>query len=398
MNRTARNLAGLVIAVLAFTAACGDDTTDTTDAVTTEATDTVDDEATETTDAVEDEAPETTDTAPPDDGSDDGAGGTDPGASLLDTNGDGEVVFGIATPGPRDDGAYYQALVEGVEAFSTERGFADPIVVDNIEPGQAETELRNLARQDVDVIAVGASEIADPLVTLTEEFSDVFWYCNCGAGFPVSETLAQSNDDASEISYTAGYATGLLMRDQGVTQAAFIGCCDLDFEREAFQAFELGLTAVDDSFTWTYVPTGDFNDVAAATEAFNQALADGVGAVYPYLGGAHEAVVQLANENDVIVMSAGASDVCDRTDLDYDLAIQFDAGDYLDTLLEQMESGEFTEGEVFTFRVGEYDFVGAELCDGTEEQVAALEIVETEIVEGAFDEDFTAIKSEVYGF
>ena len=29
-----------------------------------------------------------------------------------DRDANGVVVFGVATPGPRDDGAYYQALVE----------------------------------------------------------------------------------------------------------------------------------------------------------------------------------------------------------------------------------------------------------------------------------------------
>ena len=42
------------------------------------------------------------------------------------------------------------------------------------------------------------------------KYPDIFWYCNCGAGYPEhAEALIQSNDDGSEISYTAGYATGL---------------------------------------------------------------------------------------------------------------------------------------------------------------------------------------------
>ena len=33
----------------------------------------------------------------------------------LDTNGDGKVAFGIAAAGPRDDGAYYQAVVDAAD-------------------------------------------------------------------------------------------------------------------------------------------------------------------------------------------------------------------------------------------------------------------------------------------
>ena len=97
-------------------------------------------------------------------------------------------------------------------------------------------------------------------------------------------------------------------------------------------------------------------------------------------------------------MSAGASNACDRDDLAYDIAVQFDAGDYLDTIFARILSGDFGEGEVLTFRVGEYDFVGAKLCDGTDEQVAALDDVKAQIGNGDFAEDFFAIKSEVYGF
>lgn len=324
------------------------------------------------------------------------ATGGEEGVSL-DADGDGTVVFGVATPGPCDDGAYYQALVEGVQAFSSEQGFDAPIIVDNIDPAQAETELRNLARQGPDVITVGAGEIADPLAALTAEFPDIFWYCNCGAGAGDIPGLAQTGDDSSEISYTAGYATGLLLQGTDKTAAAFLGCCDLDFEKEAFLAYQLGLQAVDPAFTVTYIPTGDFNDVAGATEAFNNAVAEGAGAVYPFLGGAHEAVVQLANDADVIVMSAGASGVCERTDLSYDIAVQFDAGDYLATIFERILSGQLREGDRYLFKVGEFEKVGAKFCDGTPEQVAALDAVRQQILAGQFAEQFGGIKAEAYG-
>jgi basic membrane protein A len=314
----------------------------------------------------------------------------------LDTNGDGSVVIGVATPGPRDDGAYYQALVDGITALSEEQGFAEPIIVDNIAVADAETELRNLARQNVDVIAVGAGELSDPINALTEEFPDIFWYCNCGAGLE-APGIAQAGDDSAEISYSAGYATGQLLQDTDSTSAAFLGCCELDFEREAFLAFEQGLQAVNPEFTVTYLPTGDFNDVAGATEAYNQAVANGAGAVYPFLGGSHEAIVGLANEDGIITMSAGASDACEREDLAYDIAVQFDAGDYVAAIFDAILAGELTEGDRLVFRVGEFDKVGAKLCDPTPEQEEALQAVRDQIAAGEFDELFGGIKAEAYG-
>ena len=322
--------------------------------------------------------------------------------AALDMNSDGDVLFGVATAGPRDDGAYYQALVEAVEEFSASNGFSAPIVVDNIQPADAATELANLAEQGVDVLAVGASEIAEPLADLVEQYPDIFWYCNCGAGYPELPGLAQAQDDSSQISYSAGYATGILLRDSGGESVHFIGCCDLGFEKEAYTAFEMGLQAVDSSFTMTYVPTGnfpfDFDNISGATEAFNNAVAQGADAVYPYLGGAHEPLVALANENDIIVMSAGASDVCERTDLDYDLAVQFSAGDYIETLLQLIADGDFGEGETFTFSVGQFPFVGAKMCGATADQQAEFDAELARIAAGDYAEPFDAIKAAAYGF
>lgn len=389
MSKITKSLLALLSVLALVAAACGSD-----DPVASEDTTTTAAEAPDDTEAPDTTAPEADTTEAPAE--------TDPPEEMepseLDNNGDGKVVFGIATPGPRDDGAFYQSLVEGVEAFSAEQGFDAPIILDNIPIADAETELRNLARQGVDVIAVGAGELSDPLEALSTEFSDIFWYCNCGAGVQPTEGLAQASDDSGQISYTAGVSTAALMQESGATAAFFLGCCDLDFEQEAFNAWALGITDVDDSFTATYIPTGDFSDVAGATEAFNQALDSGMGAVYPFLGGSHEAVVGLANENDIITMSAGASDACERTDLSYQIAVQFDAGDYLATTFDRILLGEFGEGDVLVFTPGEFDFVGAKLCGGSAEAQAQLDGARERLASGEMGDALFQIAADAYGF
>ena len=162
----------------------------------------------------------------------------------LDTNGDGKVIIGVATPGPRNDGAYYQALVDGVTKFSTENEYEDPIIVDNIKPEEAATQLDGLARQDVDMIAVGAGEIADPLPDLTGQVRRHHlvlqlrrWLRGAAEPHPVRRRrLARSATPPA-------YATGLLMKAKGVTKAAMIGNNSFNFEKESFGAFRLGLDA-----------------------------------------------------------------------------------------------------------------------------------------------------------
>jgi basic membrane protein A and related proteins len=375
-------------AALSLVAACGGD--DDTESSAAPAATTP---ATETDAPVETEAPTQTDAPPETDA-------VEVPTDALDTNGDGTVVFGVAAAGPRDDGAYYQALVDKATSISADNGYAEPIVVDNITTEDAATELANLAEQGVDVILVGASEIADPLTDLVEQYPDIFWYCNCGAGYPETPGLAQSQDDSSEISYSAGFATGLLLQESGGDSVAFIGCCDLNFEKEAYLAYELGLQTVDPAFTMTYIPTGafpfDFDNTAGATEALNGAITNGADAVYPYLGGAHEAIVQLANENGLITMSAGSSKACERDDLDYQIQVKFDGGDYLDTILSEIIDGTFAEGDIRVFRVGVDPEPGAEICDPTDEQQVAMDEVYATIAAGDLAGDFGAIKGQAY--
>ena len=322
-------------------------------------------------------------------------------ADPMDTNGDGKVVLGVAAAGPRDDGAYYQALVDAAYEIASANNWEEPVVIDNIEPAIADTELENLVAQGVDIVAVGAGEIADPLPDLVERYPDVFWYCNCGTGYPQTDGVALSTNDGAEIEYVAGYATGMLLRDRGGDSVAMIGCCDLGFEVETELAFRLGLQDVDPSYDVIYTPTGnfpfDFDNVAGATEAFNVALEGGMDAVYPYLGGAHEPLVQLANENDVIVMSAGASDVCERTDLHWDMAVLFDGGDFARAIFPGIVAGEVQEGSIYTFRVGRDPEVGSKICGATPEQQEELDGVHAAVWDGLHADAFGEIKGIAYG-
>ncbi|MEE9206061.1 MAG: hypothetical protein V3U50_03655 [Acidimicrobiia bacterium] len=320
-----------------------------------------------------------------------------------DFNQDGRVVIGVATDGPRDDGAYYQALVERIESISAVNGFDEPIVVDLIDPADADSELEALAQQGVDIIAVGSSAIAEGLPALALEYDEIFWYCNCGSGSGATAGVLKSEDRGAELWISGGYAAGILMLESEASSAVFLGCCDLNFEAESFNAFVYGLTLVDSSYTATYVPTGnfpfDFNNTAGATEAYINAVAEGADVVVPFLGGAHEPIVRLANDDDVIVMTAGSSRGCERDDLDYAFEVKFDAGDYVTPIFADILNGVASEGGVREFHVGIDPEVGAEFCDGaTSEQIDMLDALNVRIGAGEFAEQITAIVSEAYGF
>ena len=67
----------------------------------------------------------------------------------------------------------------------------------------------------------------------------------------VPSVVRAFGDDGSEISYSAGVATGLLMKAAGQTKAAMIGNNNFNFEKETFAGFRMGLDTVDPSYEWT---------------------------------------------------------------------------------------------------------------------------------------------------
>ncbi len=321
----------------------------------------------------------------------------------FDADGDGTLTIGVAAAGPRDDQGYYQALVDFAEEFSTENGFAPPFVSDNIGAAEAAQAMSDLAAQGVDIILVGASEIAEPLPDLTAQYPDVFWYCNCGAGFEGDTAgFAQATDWGSGIHYTAGVAMGAVLQDHGGDTAVFLGCCDLGFEKEAYNATVHGLQSVDPSFTMEYVATGafpfDFDNSANATAALTNAIAEGATLAYAYLGGALNPVGQLATDEGVAVFAAGPADICSRDDgIEWTGSIVFDGGRYAQQVLPRIISGDLTEGSTYQFPTAS-GLNGGELCDPSAEAEALLaDAFEAVATDGELLGVLGGISAEAYG-
>ena len=326
----------------------------------------------------------------------------EPEADPMDYNGDGVVRVAVAVAGDANDGAYYQASVDGAREFTAANGYPEPLYIDKIDQAEAATELRNLADQGVDIIVVSSGEISEPLADLTEEYPEIFWYCRCEDTFPDLPGLAQSSDNSSAIEYIAGFAAGLLLQERGGDSVYMLGASNAPFEVETELAFRMGLKAVDEGYDIHYVPTGaqpfDFDNVAGASEAFHNAVAAGADAIYPYLGGAHNPVIALANEEGLITMSAGASDVCTREgDLHWDIAIKFDGGDYIRAVFPLIQQGRLQEGERFIFSVEPGSVAGADICDPTPEQAEAMAAEIEKVATGVYEDQFNEIRAIAYG-
>ena len=97
-------------------------------------------------------------------------------------------------------------------------------------------------------------------------------------------------------------------------------------------------------------------------------------------------------------MSAGKSDACTRKDVSYQIAVRFDAGDYLDPIIKEILSGQFKEGAIREFHVGKDPQPGAVICKPSDSQKKAMEQVYSDIAGGKYVNDFLAIKKTAYKF
>ncbi len=113
--------------------------------------------------------------------------------------------------------------------------------------------------------------------------------------------------------------------------------------------------------------------------------------MFPFLDGAHRAVVADANVAGVTALSAGSSTACDDGELAYGIAVRFDGGDFLRAVLPGIIDGTFVEGQVRTFKVGVDAQVGAIICNPTAEQQAAMDAIYARIAAGEFAEQFAEL-------
>ena len=308
---------------------------------------------------------------PMDDATDDMEGTLVPGQP--DINGDGEVRIGVASPGDTNDGGFYQSFVDGARAVADELGWT-VIVSDFINPVDAETALADLARQNLDFLAVGATELQDGIdaIACEEEFEHIAFYLN-GTLTDAHPCYGQSSDDYFEIHWLLGVATAQLLERTGATTAGFIGGPELAFVVVAAKSMEAGLQSINPDYEMVVTYTGDFNDAALGIEAARAMLDQDINVIHTFLGGAMFPTGGFIAENAGMALSASANTCFPGSP--FAGASLFPPGAYLAANLRDFNAGTFREGVIRPFKVGIDPEVGAVLCDPTDEEQATIDEV-----------------------
>ena len=288
-----------------------------------------------------------------------------------DVNGDGKVVVGVLSPGDLNDNGYYESFVAKAEAFTSQKGWK-LIKVGSINPADALNQARNLCRQGVDLVALGAAELKDAIPASEEAVcAKTAWYVPSSADIKQTSKISISRDFINESLLAAGYANGLLMKDKGFTKAGYITGPQLDFSVQAAKAFKAGIKEVVPTATLATTYTGSFDDSAKAKEAAAAQISQGVQALYPYLGGATDAVAKLGNTKNLILSTPG-TDRCASTDPKFAVSVIFDPGEYFAAALTDFAAGKLKMGVAREWHLGKDTVPTVKICGGTAADNAAL--------------------------
>jgi basic membrane protein A len=267
-------------------------------------------------------------------------------------NGTGKnFVIGILSPGDTHDHGYYQSFVDEAQRFADAHG-GTVTTIDKVPPASAAQDARNLCRRKPDMIAIAASTLKDAIPVASEAVcKNTLWYVAGGEGVVQTKYFAQTNDIPSQSGYASGVAAGLLMKSKNITKAGFITGFQATFTTNFEKAWETGIKSQvpDAKVVATY--TGDFDKSDLAVEAYSAMKAQGVGIVYPYLGGATDAVALQAAKDHVLTLTPG-TDRCSSTNPPFAISVIFSPGDYFAGALERFGAGTLHVGTALTFHMG----------------------------------------------
>ncbi|WP_434740036.1 BMP family ABC transporter substrate-binding protein [Micromonospora sp. SH-82] len=301
-----------------------------------------------------------------------------------DTNGDGKVVIGVLSPGDINDNGYYESFVVGAEAFAKEKGW-EIIKRGSVPPTEALNAARALCQQGVDMVALGASELKDAIPASEEPAcAKTAWYVPSSENIPQTPRVVLASDDPNQSMLAAGYAAGLLMKEQNATKAGFVTGNEVDFAINAAKAFKAGIRMVVPEGDLTITYTGDFDDSAKAREAVQAQVSAGVKVIYPYLGGATDAAAKLANSRNVLTLTPG-TDRCDSTDPRFDISVIFDPGAYFEAALTQFADGELELGTKKTWQLGVDPYPTVKICGDKPELDKQMETFAADVASGKID-------------
>lgn len=299
-------------------------------------------------------------------GSDDGEG-----------SGDGdELRVGVALAGPRNDGAFYQTYLEGVQAKEDELNLKISVVDNLSDPSQMTDALNNLAA-DNDIIIGGGSALVASANSVAPNHPDTT--------FVMSGIVEEGVDNLHAYMMLQGvpaYVAGVVAADVTKTgHVGFIGGAEIPPTSQSDIDFEAGALATNPDLKYSNVTVGDFSDAAKAKQAAEAQIADGVDVIYAFVDAGLPGVLQAIEDSgkDVKVFNP-TTDRCEESDaiIGYDYQ---NNQRLVETILEDYHDDALPDGTKF-YALEDPDIQWLTMCPNSEDLQATADAVAEQINAG----------------
>ncbi|MER3496407.1 MAG: BMP family ABC transporter substrate-binding protein, partial [Armatimonadota bacterium] len=211
--------------------------------------------------------------------------------------GSGEFKVALLTPGPVNDAGWSALAFDGLKTVEREMGAR----VDHQEATGAKIKdaFRSYAQKGYRLVFGHGYEYNAPAVEVARDFPDTVFVTTSGAG--VAKNVGAIRFNLEQSFYLAGATAALLSKSHTV---GMIGGPDVPSIRSTFKAFRAGAVATDPNVKVIETFTGKDNDVAAAKQASESAIAMGADLLIHQANAAAQGVFDAAKEHKIFAFGA----------------------------------------------------------------------------------------------
>lgn len=212
------------------------------------------------------------------------------------------LAVGILIPGSKSDKGWMESGYDGLVAAQKRYGARVKVqMIENINYGDMEQALTNLATKNALVIGVGGQTMA-ALLKVAKKFPKVKFSIVGGNNSPdIPPNVAGYDVKQAEVAFLAGAAAAMLSKTGAIS---YVGGMEIPSIVNAGKEFGKGAAYINPKIKYIENYTGDFDDVAKSKEATLAAIAQGADIHYHILNLGLRGMEQAAKEKGTKIVGS----------------------------------------------------------------------------------------------
>lgn len=277
--------------------------------------------------------------------------------------------------GPMNDGGWNVMAYEALKKLESELGVGTAYT-DNLTTDKMAATERQYAMQGYDVIIGHGYAFGDSMLEVAEEFPDV--------KFIVYGGEVQNGKNLASVQYAYGQAGALIGATigttAGITKVGVVGAFENATSMTEFKNAEEFAKKNNPNIEFSYVFTGDFNDVTKGKEAALASLAEGAQVILTDMSAPAQAILEAVQQHDAYMVLVMAGDISDSDPDSVMVCGIHDAVVSTFACAQNAFNGSF-KGEVYQFGMAEKAIYLSDFGNMvTTEQIEAVKTLEDSIL------------------